>query len=483
MFTPPPKIRYEHRHHAPKRAPCPQCGTLGVRKQKCTRTVRSLAYQTILLLRVTTAEYRARCACCTTFRTQVEGVAPKAQYSNAVREAVLDRLLDDHMSLERIQAALQRDFLLDLSTGFIYDCLRWKAQQLDLAAYRRWTLQEFSGTLCVDEIHLGRLTLLLATDPLRDFPVAFALVARNDQDHLGRFLRQLRAHGLTPRVVVTDGSNLYPTVLAAVWPQAEHQLCIFHVLQDVNRDLLKVVCRLRQQLARRAGGGRGPRGRRRRPLGPRDRSGRRHPSPQQLARQRRRQLHEKKQFVFRHRYLLVRRRDSLSARERQDLAQMLDYLPDLRLLRRFVERLHKLFERAQTVAQAWQRWADLQADASFQAQPDLAAILAGWTAAQFQKMVTFLRSPLGQRVRTNNHVERMNRKLRHYEKVRYRWRQAKAVVRFVALAVERLWRTRQEAPTPQVHQPQGGSADQHQREVLPVNEAVAKGPPQATQAA
>jgi hypothetical protein len=54
-----PKIRYENRSNAPKQAPCPHCGRLGRRKQKLHRTVRSLAYQTILLVRVTTAEYRA----------------------------------------------------------------------------------------------------------------------------------------------------------------------------------------------------------------------------------------------------------------------------------------------------------------------------------------------------------------------------------------------------------------------------------------
>src|SRR5438132_1569545 len=121
MITIRPKVRYQTRSNAPKHAPCPHCGTLGVRKQRLHRTVRSLAYQTILLIRVTTAEYDARCTCCRTFRTQVEGIEPKAKYTNSVREAVLDRLLDDHMSLERIIAALRRDFLLELSSGFVYD--------------------------------------------------------------------------------------------------------------------------------------------------------------------------------------------------------------------------------------------------------------------------------------------------------------------------------------------------------------------------
>jgi hypothetical protein len=437
-----PTTRYEHRHNAPTHAPCPHCGTLAPRKQKLTRTVRSLAYQAILLVTVTTAEYRATCSCCTTFRTQVEGVEPKAQYTNSVREAVLDRLLDDHMNLQRIQAALKRDFLLDLSTGFIHECLRWKARQLDMAAYRLWTLQEFSGTLCVDEIHLGRLTLLLATDPLADFPVGFALVSRNDQDHLARFLRQLRDHGLHPEVVVTDGSTLYPGVVAAVWPQAEHQLCVFHVLQDFNQAVLKAVCRLRKQLTRRAGPGRGRPGR--------------WPKAQAERRGRRRELRRRATFVFRHRYLIVRRRQALSARERRDLIALLDYLPSLRVLRQFVDRLHQVFDHAQTAEQARERFAALRAEATFQAVPELARAVAGLTAEKFGKVVAYLHSPAGARVRTNNHVERMNRRLRYDEKVRYRWRRARSVVRFVVLVIERRWRARRENAGPQLFHPGAG---------------------------
>ncbi len=61
------------------------------------------------------------------------------------------------------------------------------------------------------------------------------------------------------------------------------------------------------------------------------------------------------------------------------------------------------------------------------------------TAEQYTKMIAYLRSPVGSRVRTNNHVERMNRVLRLYEKSRYKWRQARSKVRFVWLLVERRW--------------------------------------------
>ena len=341
-------IRYEHRRHAPKHAPCPHCGTPGVRKQTRTRTVRALAYRSILILKVTTAEYRAACGCCRTFRTHLEGVEPKAQYTNAVREAVLDRLLEDRMSVERLQAALRRDFLLDLSAGFVYDCLRWKVAQLDLAAHRAWTVEHFSGTLCVDELHLGRYTLLLATDPLGDFPVAFALVSSNDQDHLARFLRALRDHGLHPKVVVTDGSALYPAVLAQVWPQAQHQLCVFHVLQDLHRTVRAAIRRRRQQRAPR---GRSLRGRR------------------DAAATRRRRRRQEAQFVFRHRELILRRPEALSARQRRQLARLLEYVPALRLLRRFMDQVYGMLGRSQSPAQDWQRYARWQADPAFAADP------------------------------------------------------------------------------------------------------------------
>jgi hypothetical protein len=163
--APRPKVLHTYRRHAPQKAPCPQCGRLGRRKDFHERTVRSIAYQAICLVHITTAEYRTTCDCCTTFRTQVEGIEPKAHYDNKVRAAVLDRVLEDRMSLRQIQQALQRDFYLDLSDGFLYDCLDWKIRQLDGAAYRQWTLAQFSGTLCIDAIHLGGQALLLATDP------------------------------------------------------------------------------------------------------------------------------------------------------------------------------------------------------------------------------------------------------------------------------------------------------------------------------
>jgi transposase len=422
---PRPKVLHAYRRNAPKKAPCPHCGLRGRRKDFHCRTVRSIAYKAVLLLHVTTAEYRATCACCTTFRTQIEGVEPKAHYDNKVREAVLDRVLDDRMTVQQIQHALQRDFCLDLSTGFLYDCLDWKIRQVNGAAYRQWTLAQSSGTLCIDEIHLGEHTLLLATDPLHDFPVAFALVRHNDQEHMGRFLRQLQAHGFAPQVVVTDGSSLYPALLAEIWPQAAHQLCVFHVLKDINEQVLDAVRRIRREMQRR-----GRRGRKRRPGRPK----------RGTARQRReRKLRDKADFVYKHRYLIVKRLEKMTAQQRKDLAQLLEDAPSLRLVQAFVAEVYRLFERGQTEATAWRRHAALVSHAAYALVPELAAAVKLLEPAKFTKMIAFLRSRVGQRVRTNNHVERMNRVLRLYEKTRYKWRCARTKVRFVWLLVDRRW--------------------------------------------
>jgi hypothetical protein len=419
------KVQFQNVSCCPKSYPCLQCGKHGKRKQRLHRQVRSIAFGKILYLDITYAEYRARCNCCKTFRSTPPGVDLGCQYDNQVRQAVLNRLIEDGMSVQKLLAALQRDFLLDLSEGFVYDCLHREVARLDMAEYRRWALEQFSGTLCVDELHLGRYTLLLATDPLGDFPVAFALVDANDQDHLRRFLKNLKTWGFAPEVVITDGSNLYPTVLAELWPEARHQLCIFHVMQDITGHVLDAVKRMRRELARR--GKRGRKRKRGRPKKGRQKNN----GPA---------LKEKAHVIFKHRYLIVKRRENLSEAEEEILATMLVYLPALETLRTFMDQVFALFSADQTRQQAGCRRSVLSRNTSFLAVPELAKAIEMLSPEKFDKMMSFLYSAAGQQVRTNNHVERTNRKLRYFEKVRYKWRCRRSIVRFLLLSLQR-WRS------------------------------------------
>src|SRR5881227_3434618 len=125
-------------HCAPKKAPCPKCGKHGRRKRKLPpRRVRTVAYKTVVYLEITCGEYQAQCDCCTTFRNIPDGVLPRALYDNKVRDLVLERIIKDGMNIEQTLESLGREFLLDLSTGFVYDVLHDHAARLDMAAHRR----------------------------------------------------------------------------------------------------------------------------------------------------------------------------------------------------------------------------------------------------------------------------------------------------------------------------------------------------------
>ena len=414
-------------HCAPKKAPCPQCGKMGKRKRTCTREVRTVAYKAIAYLKITYGEYTARCQCCTTFRNTPEGVLPKAHYDNKVRDLVLDRIIKDGMSIERMLESLQREFFLELSSGFVYHVLRDRVGELDMSEHRREVLEHFSGTLCVDELHLGRYTLLLATDPLSDLPVAFALVESNDQDHMRPSLRNLKNWGLIPKVVVTDGSNLYPALLAVLWPDADHQLCVFHVIKDINKLILDAVRRMRTAMSRR-----GKRGRKKK-------RGRKSRKAKKAAARRGSAVKEKAYFVFKHRYLIVKRRENFTEVDRDNLKRVLEYLPELATLRRFADRIYWVFDTPKDFHQASCRRAAVLRDPAFQAVPELVKAMEQLDEQRFPKLMAYLNNPISERVRTNNHVERTNRMLRFLEKVRYKWRRRKTLVRFVILKLNDVW--------------------------------------------
>jgi len=412
----------------PKTYPCPTCGRHGHRKRRLDRFVRSLDYGRPLWLHLFYAEYTARCDCRKSFRSCPPNLVPKADYDNLVRQAVLNRILDDGLNVERTRSAMKRDFLLELSSGFIYDCLDWGLTRLNQAQQRRLALKHFSGYLCVDELHLGAYTLLLATDPVSDRIIGYRLVKINDQAHLRCFLRALQYWGFEPKVVVTDGSNLYPAVLAEVWPAAKHQLCVFHVLQDITNKVLDGVRRLRRGQARRGNGGR------------KRRLCRKRQKQQARARRRGPTAKEKAAFVYKHRFLIVKRTENMNRKDWEERGQLFEYLPQLRPLWYFCREIYLLFSTEQVIRLARRRRTLLLKKASYQEVPELVKAMGLLEGEKFDKMVAFLECPAGQRVRTNNHVERANRKLRYDEKVRYKFRSERSLDRFLRLRLDLLAR-------------------------------------------
>ncbi len=102
----------------------------------------------------------------------------------------------------------------------------------------------------------------------------------------------------------------------------------------------------------------------------------------------------------------------------------------------FCEEVYRLFNDDQVVRLARRRRTLLLKKESYQEVPELVEAMGLLKKEKFDKMVAFLHCPAGQRVRTNNHVERANRKLRYDEKVRYKFRGQRSLDRFLRLRLD-----------------------------------------------
>ena len=393
------------------------------------RRVRSLAFQQELWREIHYGEYAAQCDCCKSFRTTPNDVEPKAKYDNQVRLAVLDRILIDKLNASMVQQAMQRDFMLKLSTGFIYDCLDYAIRKFDGAAFRAQVLRDFSGTLCVDEIHLGHRVILLASDPVADNPVACALVSSNDAAHMLRFLRNLKNHGFSPETVITDRSPLYPKTIAEVWPEAKHQLCVFHVVSEINDHVLNAVREVRRSLKPKQ-----------------IKKGRGRPSKRMRTRvQKLKEQREQADRLFRRRHLVVTKRSNIKPGDLSTLEELLRLSPTLRTLRSFVDDLHQLFAVRRRPNYALQIWRRMRRNQSYLSNEHLGKALEILSKANLIKLLAYLDQPTSIRtkIRTNNHVERCNRVIRYLEKVRYKWRRRRTIVRHILLQFG-IWLKRKE---------------------------------------
>jgi transposase-like protein len=155
-----------------------------------------------------------------------------------VRNTVAKALMRDRMPSMSVLRRMQEDDRLTLSLGSIHTCFLWAHEQINMETHWECVRTNLSGVLCIDEVHDSGRTILFATDPLGDFTVSFKLVEKNDQDPLDAFLQALKERGLDARGIITDGAPLYKDALQSYWADVEHQLCVFHVIKDVNKLIL-----------------------------------------------------------------------------------------------------------------------------------------------------------------------------------------------------------------------------------------------------
>src|SRR5262249_50746792 len=145
-------------------------------------------------------------------------------------------------------------------------------------------------------------------------------------------------------------------------------------------------------------------------------------------------------FILKHRSLIVKKTGAMDKQQWESLVAMFDYLPQLRTLWYFACEVRGLFEKEARVQTLWKRRAALLGNEGYKEVPELVEAMAMLSRGKYKKAVAFAYSQAAQKVRTNNHAEGANRRFRFTEKLRYKWRRRKWVLRFVLLALDRWWR-------------------------------------------
>ena len=233
-------------------APCDRCQQPALRYSTAERVAIDLDLSQPILLAVTVSVHHC-IACQHYFRVQPPFLRPDAIYTNRVVDKAVQSVYRDGMAMRRVSQRLAADFWVQPSEGMIRGWCTTYGKTFDFVKdYQPWVTREFSGILCVDEAYQGDLALLLAVDPAApdgDRLIGYQLVHGNvSASMVESFLTRLKAAGIAPDEVITDGSALYPAVLAKVWPAAAYQLCLFHETRRVTAAVLEVIKAVRKQL-------------------------------------------------------------------------------------------------------------------------------------------------------------------------------------------------------------------------------------------
>jgi len=405
----------ERQFHRPRLCRCPKCGTKGRRVKVISRWIAHVGrLNRRSWLHVDVGVYKAKCSCCRYFQAPIEGVPHRGRYSYEVRNTVANGIIRDRMPYRLVQQRMAEDYHLEVSVGYIHDCFVWAHRQIDTEAYWAFVVANFSGVLCIDEVHDSGRVILFASDPLNDFTVSFELIQTNDQEHMDAFLQKLKDRGLDVQVAITDGSPLYKDSLQSYWVNLDHQLCVFHVIKEVNKLILDGVRSIKNQIRRQ-----GNKGRKRKAGRPTEKA------RQQRARRQEMTKKEQATFIWEHQYLIVRKQEELADQDKEDLALLFQLAPELETFRLFNQQFYALFDKGSTQQQARYRRTRMVNNPLYQAHSFLTRALKKLAKDKFEKMIVFLAWKNVDA--TNNHVERNNRVFRMMQKTRYKRRQTHTI--------------------------------------------------------
>ena len=265
-------------------------------------------------------------------------------------------------------------------------------------------LKDFSGYIAADELYDGPFCVLFIVDN-HNFRRLCYEVLNHDPTHddiirfFKRFKGMLEAHELSLVGITTDGSPLYPDPIVKVFGDVKHQICRFHVLQEITKAIIKAVAKVRRELKGRKI--KRPRGR---PSGKMARE----------AARKNRRLKSKIAELFEYRHLFVKH--LLTLKDKKILQRITRGLPQLRTFRSIIDEVYQLFDRRCRMDTALTKLAVLRR--RVRRFKKLRKVLNKLFSSNIERSLTFLDDSL--LPSTSNAVERANRRHRKMQKSIYR---------------------------------------------------------------
>ena len=283
-------------------------------------------------------------------------------------------------------------------------------------------LSEFSGYITADELYDGPFCVLFIVDNHKFNRLCYEVLDHDPtKEDIKRFFRRFKqmldARGLEVKGITTDGSPLYPEAIVEVFgKEVKHQSCQFHVVKEINKDIIKAVAAVRRQLKQEKV--KRPRGR---------------PSGEQAKQivRKNKKVQKKIADLFEHRYLFVKH--TLSAKEKKILRRITRGLDQLRTLRSIMDEVYRLFDRRCRMDTALEKVAKLRRRIRRFAK--LRDTLKKLFSPNLEKALTFLDDSL--LPSTSNAVERANRRHRKMQKSVYRVRTLKNISQRIAIDMQR----------------------------------------------
>ena len=408
------KIAAHHKciRTAPNYVPCPTCAMPVRRHEVRTRQFWEPSLHQPTILNLNFGYYV--CPDCPEGARSFAMIPPKyrtrAQYDLDTQDAILNLVNQRKTSLiDAAKWSKQYLNLKKLNPSTISDWNLGSVSGRVDPEHHKMMLANFSGQMTVDEMYEDGWCIIRVTDPIQNVELHWTLLDRNaNQDDIRKIFSDLKKEGYSPSIVASDGSTLYPGVIAEVWPGARHQRCVFHFIKALLTSLGKAFWAAYKTM----------------PKKPRRKKGK-HRTKRQIQND---TIKEDNQSLVRtSRWLIFKNPVNLSDWESERLCLAIHLCPALRTLRALVRELLAIFDSStDTLAQAEERRTEILDNTDYQGQSAFKSVLDALSDLDlFHRLTAYL--AFENAVKTSNHAERENRSHRHHQKVRYRYRSENAL--------------------------------------------------------